>query len=153
MSERTPEDVATGILRIAVGGTVKAVPTLKAKYAPEWYESVLTFDGDTKPLTEWTPRDARVVCAAAVERMLDLVVAYDRTDALGGRAWLEENADPGELHKALLAMVSNANPLVDAAAVVDLFVTAAAAGQSVPLSSTNGASANGDSTPTPSENG
>ena len=34
--ERTDEDRLAGILRIAVGGTVKAVPTLKLGQIEEW---------------------------------------------------------------------------------------------------------------------
>ena len=34
--DRTEEDILSGVLRISVGGIVKAVPTLPIKYIPEW---------------------------------------------------------------------------------------------------------------------
>lgn len=35
------------------------------------------------------------------EVAFDLLVAYDKTEALGGRAWLEENADSSQIWDAL----------------------------------------------------
>ena len=42
--------------------------------------------------------------------LLDLVVAYDVTGALGGREWIEEHADPAELRAALQAILGNVFP-------------------------------------------
>lgn len=153
MAERSAEDVAAGVLRIAVGGTVRAVPTLKARWIGEWAEAFTIAGDGGKAIGEWTMDDFTRFAAGSVERLLSLVVAYDRTAALGGREWLEENADPTELHEALVAMVGNAFPLAsDPTVLVDLVIAQAAAG-SIPPSSTSGASSTGTSTRTRSGRG
>ena len=144
MSERTPEDVANGILRVAVGRTVKAVPTLKAAHIEAWGEKLASPDAAGKPLTAWTTVDAISFGTASVPVMLDLIVAYDTTAALGGREWLAENADPAQLKTALLQMVGNAFPFGDAETITALTVALAAA-QSVPASLPSGRSTNGAS--------
>ena len=152
MAERSAEDVATGVLRIAVGGGVREVPTLKARYIGEW-SGLFGDDAEGKAIGEWTMDDFTRFAGASVDRLLDLVVAYDRTAALGGREWLSENADPSELHAALVALTGNAFPLAsDPTVLVDLVIAQAAAG-SIQPSSTNGASPLGTSTRTPSARG
>jgi hypothetical protein len=144
MAERTPEDVASGILRISVGGTVKAVPTLKMKYVDEWGMLVAAGDPTAKVPAEWTAADVGALSGRGAARLLDLVVAYDRTGALGGREWLEENADPAQLYEAVAQMVGNAFPLVSSPTVlVDLMLLRPGS-----VKSTNGRSRHGVSTPT-----
>jgi len=155
MAERSPEDVAAGILRIAVGGSVREVPTLKAKYVGEWARTVLLADdqGESvkiKPLEEWTAYEVTRLAGPALERLIDLIVAYDRAGALGGRDWLLENADPPQLEAALAAMLGNAFPLADSPEVLAATVMGqVAAGLSQP-SSTSGRSRSGASTRTSS---
>jgi hypothetical protein len=155
MAERSPEDVAAGILRIAVNGTVREVPTLKAKYVGAWAEQVLLTDADgkavkIKPLEEWTSFDVAQLAGPAVDRLIDLICAYDRTGALGGREWLSENADPLQLQEALSAMLGNAFPLADSPEALTATVMGqVAAGLSQP-SSTSGRSRSGTSTRTSS---
>ena len=152
MAERSPEDVATGILRVSVGSAVRERPTLKAKYIAEW-GSLLGASGDGKALGDWTMQDVAGLAGQTVGRLLDLVVAYDRTAALGGREWLEEHADPAELHSALVAMVGNAFPLAsDPAALVGVMILQSAVLSVLP-NSTNGSSRNGASTPKRSARG
>jgi hypothetical protein len=142
MAERSAEDIAAGVLRIAVGGSVREVPTLKLRWISGWAALFDAGEAEPKALGEWTMHDTTVFGADTVKQMLDLVVAYDRTGALGGREWLEENADPGQLRAALNQMVENAFPLADAAALVDLTITRAAAA-SIRPSSSSGASRTG----------
>ena len=54
-----------------------------------------------KPLEEWTAYEVTRLAGPALERLIDLIVAYDRSGALGGRDWLLENADPPQLEAAL----------------------------------------------------
>jgi hypothetical protein len=155
MAERTPEDVAAGILRIAVGGTVREVPTLKAKYVGAWAERVLLLDDagravKIKPLEEWTAADVAQLAGPALDRVIDLIVAYDRTGALGGREWLEENADPPQLQDALTAMLGNAFPLADSPEVLAATVMGQVAAASNQPRSTSGRSRPGTSTRTSS---
>lgn len=148
MDERSPEDVASGVLRIAIGGSVKQVPTLKAKYVSQW--GALFSDRGAEPVGEWTMDDVVAFSEGSVSRLVDLVVAYDMTGALGGREWLEEHADPAQLNAALILMIGNAFPLADAATLASLTLARAAV-QSLRPSSTNGHSPTGTSTRTRSD--
>lgn len=146
MVERSDEDAITRVLRISVGGVVKTMPTLPIKLIPEWAKllDALTPSTATGDPSEGFTLIARVTLGG----LLDLVVAYDRTGALGGREWLEEHADPAELKAAAEAMAGNAFPFGQAGAVIASMVTTIirAAVPSEPPSSTNGSSTSGAST-------
>ena len=148
MTERSPEDVATGVLRVSVGGAVRVMPTLPIKYVPEW-AAVL----DAKTPTLIDPVDAsegfRTIATITLTGLLDLIVAYDRTGALGGREWLEEHADPMELRDAVVAMAGNAFPFGEGAGVVGQMLMdqiKRAVAPPIPAKSTNGRSPTGAST-------
>jgi hypothetical protein len=148
MVERNPEDVVTGVLQLSFGGVVKSMPTLKIKQIPEW-AAVLDARTPSTPAPADSAAGFTFVAQITLSGLLDLVVAYDRTGALGGREWLEENADPTELREAALAMAGNAFPFGEGAGVVgrmlmDLIKQAVA--PSPPPKSTNGRSPGGVST-------
>jgi hypothetical protein len=148
MAERSEEDLVLGILRITVGeGIVKMVPTLKVNYIEEWAKLLVSEGDSAKPLGEWSMADVAALTGRSVQKLLDLVVAYDRTGALGGREWLGENADAQQLYAAVVQMVGNVHPLADdPAALVGLMVLRSAAPSALP-NSTNGSSTNGASRP------
>ena len=146
MTDRTPEDIATGVLRFSVGGVEREMPTLKARWVGEWSTLLNDPGGTGKPLDEWTMEDVAGLSGRTVDRLLDLVVAYDRTSALGGREWLADNADPAQLHAALVQMVGNAFPLADEPAVLVGLVLARSSAPSAQRPSTNGHSTNGAAT-------
>ncbi len=147
MTERLPEDVAIGVLRVVIGGSERSLPTLKAKYVPEW----------ARKLDDLTPSDHEsdpdngfaIIAQVSLAGLLDLIVAYDRTGALGGREWIEENADPSELAEVARQMAGNAFPFGNAADMVvgtmqmDLMAKAV---RLVQPNSTNGPSPIGAST-------
>jgi hypothetical protein len=149
MAERSEEEVASGLLQVPIGGVVKTMPTLSIKYIPEWAKLL---DAVT-PSGIVTPDPAEgfsLIAAVTLTALLDLVVAYDRTGALGGREWIEEHADPAEIKAAALQMADNAFPFGEAAAVIDTMVTTRigqAAAPSEPPNSTNGHSSTGASRP------
>jgi hypothetical protein len=158
VEERTAEDVAAGILRIAIGGTVREVPTLKAKYVGAWAMQVMLQDDagelvKIKPLDEWTGADVAALAGPAIDRVIDLIVAYDRSGALGGRDWLEENADPPQLQTAFTQMLGNAFPLATSPDVLAGTIMAQVAAGSSRASSTSGPLPTGTSTRTRSARG
>ena len=149
MAERSAEEIVSGLLQISVGGTVKPVPTLPIKYIAEWAK-LLDALTPTRPADD--PREGfTLVARVTTEGLLDLVVAYDRTGALGGREWLEEHADAQQLQAAAIQMTGNAFPLLNGANVVGQMLGAMIKSAtpkdepSDPASSTNGASRNGAS--------
>jgi hypothetical protein len=106
-------DTATGSLRITVGGVEMQVPTLKIRAAAEWKASIyadrpLRSDLSANPGT-WTLANITEFEGLATDVLLDLVVSYDKSAALGGREWLEANADPGEIALAAELMVGAAS--------------------------------------------
>jgi hypothetical protein len=147
-TERSPEDVVTGVLRISVGGIIKSMPTLKIKQIPEW-SAILDAKTPSATATADPAEGFTLVAKVTLSGLLDLVVAYDRTGALGGREWLEEHADPMELREAALAMAGNAFPFGEGAGVVGRMLMdqiKQAVAPSPPPKSTNGRSRSGAST-------
>lgn len=165
MEERTPEDVAAGVLRIAIGGSVKPVPTLPLKHIPAW-AAVLDELTPSTPASDDAeggepdgavqrpaedPRGFELMSKATADALLTIVIAYDRTGALGGREWLEEHADLYQLKTAAEQMASNAFPLGEGDLVVARILIAQitqAVIPSIPPSSSNGASPTGTKAPT-----
>jgi hypothetical protein len=153
MAERSPEDVLAGVLRIAVGGRERIVPTLSIRATREWQQEIARGPGGfSVPVSDddWSAADVADFSGLTLQTVLDVVVAYDRTGALGGREWLEENADPAQLYAAASQMAEAAFPfatdtrLLLAALVVRSILPGAA--PSADPSSTSGRSRTGGST-------
>ncbi len=143
LPERTPEDRASGVLRIAIGNQTRRVPTLKLTAAELWAEKAAELpDGD---LTTGILEAAR----------LEAVLAYDKTDALGGREYLETHADWEQIYTAFGQMMAVVRPFaieqMDQEKLVAALLDRPEFGAL--LSSMSGLSPSGDSTPEPSENG
>ena len=84
------------------------MPTLKMRDEREWrrlLSSKMVSLSETEvgdaDFTDFGNPDTLKAAAKLIdfpaEAVLDLVCAYDKGDALGGRAWLESNADSGQL--------------------------------------------------------
>ena len=142
---RSAEDVLAGVLRIAVGGVEKIVPTLPIRATREWQATLATGPGRFSPdnANDWTSTDASTFSALTLDVILDLVVAYDRTGALGGREWLEEHADPAQLYTAAGQMADVAFPLADDTRMLLATLVVRSVVGSNPPSSTNGPSSIG----------
>ena len=97
LGKRAPEaDVASGVIRITINGTERVMPTLKiGPFEDEWLPSQKDmiqglFEADREPAD---------LFKLGMSTLLDAIVAYDKTGALGGRDWLRNNADHNDLHK------------------------------------------------------
>jgi hypothetical protein len=151
--ERSPEDVLAGVLRIPVGGIEKLVPTLPIRATREWQAGLghgpAAF---TVPVSDddWTAATVAQFSGLSLETILDVVTSYDRSAALGGREWLEEHADPAQLHAAAIAMIEVAFPFASSARVLLAALVVSRVARSTPPSSMNGHSPAGASTPGPS---
>jgi hypothetical protein len=149
MTTRSAEDVLAGVLRIAVGGVEKIVPTLPLRATREWQARISTGPtGFTVPVSEadWSATTVAEFSGMTLDTILDLVVAYDRTGALGGREWLEENADPAQLYAAAEQMAEVAYPFADNIRVLLAALVVRAVVGSASPKSTNGRSPTGGST-------
>jgi len=149
MAERTPEDVLAGVLRIAVGGVVKAVPTLPIRASREWQEKLAAGPSAfTVPVDDddWSAAVVSEFTGLTQEAILDIVLAYDRTNALGGREWLEEHADPAQLFAAAQQMAEVAFPFAEDTRLLLTGLVVRSVVGSPRLSSTSGRSPTGVST-------
>jgi len=146
MATRSDEDVLAGILRIAVGGVEKLVPTLPAGPTRTWLATLGAGpDGFSVPVSDddWTTNAVAEFSGLAIDSVLKMMVAYDRTGALGGREWLEENADPAQLRMGLLQMSEVAFPFAtDVPRLLGALIARKVVGSSSP-SSTSGRSPSG----------
>ena len=147
MTTRSPEDVLAGVLRIAVGGVEKLVPTLPIRATREWQAGLASGESRFAPddAVDWTADEASEFSRLTLDVILDIVVAYDRTGALGGREWLEEHADPAQLYAAAGQMADVAFPFADDARILLAHLVVRSVVGSRPRSSTSGPSPIGGS--------
>ena len=149
MTTRSPEDVLAGVLRIAVGGVEKIVPTLPLRATREWQTLLASRpSGFSVPVTDddWTPANVSEFTGLTLEATIELVVAYDRSGALGGREWLEEHADPAQLYAAAEQMAEVAFPFAENIRMLLAALVVRSVVGSSSTSSTNGHSPTGAST-------
>lgn len=115
---RSEEEALAGFLRIRIGGNTVDVPTLKIKHSRKWKAEVTTAMGSVmKRLPDANADNAdwlKPIANAPTEVMLDLVLAYDTTNVLGGRKAVEDNADDREVWEALQQMLGATFPFVAA---------------------------------------
>jgi hypothetical protein len=150
MVTRSAEDVLAGILRIAVGGVEKIIPTLPLRATREWQAKLAAGpSGFSVPVTDddWTAANVSEFAGLTLDTVLDMVVAYDRSGALGGREWLDENADPAQLYAAVSQMAEVAFPFAENVRLLLAALVVRSVVGSKPPNSTNGLSPTGDSTP------
>ena len=149
MTTRSPEDVLAGVLRVAVGGQEKILPTLSIRATREWQAAVNALPGRFDPADQdnWTTLEASEFSGLTLDVLLDMIVLYDRTGALGGREWIEEHADPAQLYAAVRQMAEVAFPFADDPTVLLAALVAKAVVVSTPPSSTSGPSPTGTSRP------
>lgn len=127
--------IVSGHLAVTMDGRAYSLPVLKIKHAKEWRELV---GGAMNGLEESGGN-----VNAAPDRLLELVVAYDRSNVLGGQERVEESMTDTELYDAFLAMWRETFPFNRLAKDLMTLATSPA-----PARSPNGRSPSGVSTPT-----
>lgn len=155
---RTPEEVAGGFINVWLGGTQLELPTLKLKAERAWRDALTRTVGDMGYGVDFDAlkrggEDAygalTPLFSAPSEVVLELVLKYDSTEALGQREWLEDNADSAQLYVVLKKILGVVFPfvedlrgaLLELAGLVDQLVSARSSSMSGPLPT-------GDSAPT-----
>jgi hypothetical protein len=106
---RTEEAAIGGLLTLTIGGRARAVPVLKIKHSREWKEKLGGVAAGIELDDDLAVTIGRLANLAS-DRALDLVVAYDRTDVLGGRDAIEEEATDAEVFQALEVIVRATYP-------------------------------------------
>jgi hypothetical protein len=87
---------------------------------------------------DWTSATMSEFTGLTLETVLDVVVSYDRTGALGGREWLEDNADPAQLYAAATQMAEVAFPFATNIPLLLAALVVRSVVGSKPPNSTNG---------------
>lgn len=163
---RSEEELAGGFLRCRVGASTRDMQTLKMRAEREWkvllaerLTGLAEVEVGEADFTDFgNPNTLKAIAPLAnlpSDLMLDLVVAYDRGGALGGREFLEENADSGQLFAILMRIGHVVFPFVTSLRSLIVEVLRLRALSALPqdhrsgaLNSTNGASPTGELTPT-----
>lgn len=93
--------IVTRTIEVTWGGERKVLPVLPMKPADEWRRVFV----ETFPEVEADAEEMNVATALALagSKVLDLMLAYDRTKVLGAREWIEENVTDDELVDAFVA--------------------------------------------------
>jgi hypothetical protein len=116
MPDRTEGAALGGTLTVTIDGRPVVLPVLKVKHSKEWKNRLGTVVADTNIAVD---DDLSVtigrVANLASDVALDLVAAYDRTNLLGGRDAIEEQATDPELFAALETLVKVTFPFETAA--------------------------------------
>ena len=117
---RTEAEIAGGFIRITMGGTTREVPTLKIGAARAWKDGLgshlsrlnaldLTLDPKDP---DATVRSLTPLLNISTDAMIDILLSYDARSVLGGREWIEENADESEVYAALRKVLGVVFPFV-----------------------------------------
>ncbi len=147
---RSPEDRLAGILRIAVGGVEKIVPTLSISAVREWQAALAADEAAAVSEDDLAPDDVARLIDLSLDAILNIVVSYDQSAALGGRGWLEGHADPEQLYTAAEQMSEVSFPFARNVPMLLRALLARSVAASSQPSSTSSDSPSGDSTPAPS---
>ena len=134
------QQVVRATLSVTMDGQAYSLPVLKIKAADKWLEKVTKAFGAMEKLEGLSTQAAMNMPA---KKILDLVVAYDTTNVLGGLAHIEENATSEDVYDAFLLMWRKSFPFGRLA--TDLMT---AVNPLAPARSQNGLSLIGDLTPT-----
>ena len=103
MSAPTPlrpdEEVAGRYISATLGGQAKRLPVLTIVRNREWkqhYDAMVAEVGAGAESDEF--EEVVRVLSGSIDKMVDLILAYDETSALGGREWIEANATDKEVY-------------------------------------------------------
>lgn len=143
-------DIATGVIRVTVGGEPRNLPTLKiGPFEDEW----LPKQGQALAalFSDETDRTMADIVRIGIGTLLDAIVAYDTSSALGGREYLRANADHAELHAIAHAIwerhfapfMRDAQAILEAVRRMSQQMAATTLAQRLQEKSTNGASPTG----------
>lgn len=150
---KAPEaDVASGVIHVTIGGEQRVLPTLKiGPFEDEWLpkqgQAISALFNEDLEVTDLVKR--------GIGALVDAIVAYDVTGALGGRDYLRAKADHAELHAIAHAIyqrhfdpfMKDAQAILAAVRQMTQQMAATAVAQRLQEKSTNGVSPNGDETP------
>ena len=109
---RPDEEVAGGYISATLGGQVKRLLVLPRarnrdfqKVYAEHIRTTLTNAGKLDDL-----EDVIEVMSSSIDEMLDVVLTYDESAALGGREWIDAHATDREIYELFKQVTHAAHP-------------------------------------------
>lgn len=92
------DQIVTRAMQVTWGGEVRNLPVLPMKPADEWRHAMAAeFEGiDVADL------DTAAAIAAVGDKLITVMLAYDRGGVLGSREWIEEHVTDDELGDAFI---------------------------------------------------
>ncbi len=147
MAERSEEAAATGRLHATIGGSTVELPVLKIRQARRWKAALEEADLDIDEVaTEGGQASGEL--DKPIDVMLDLILAYDVTNALGGRDALEDRATDAEVYALFEDILAATFPFVARYPMTERFGRLVVASLYYRAKPTSGPSPTGDSPPT-----
>lgn len=126
--EREEAEIVAATISVTVGGMGKTLPVLSMKANRKWKAQLVartgTILGSIEDVETWA--QALSLITGAVDDMLESLLEYDRTAALGGREWLENTATDAEIWAAFKEVARAAYP-----PLADLFLHPELIGQTL----------------------
>lgn len=119
LPKRTVLDMASGQIRLALGGRVFAIPVLPRKASREWLATVDASWRGLGEAMEQASEDTPAVVAllmAHQDELLAMIRAYDATNVLPDPEWIDEYVTDGEVFLAAIELWRAAHPLAAAVA-------------------------------------
>lgn len=113
IATRTAEDVLGAILPVTIGGQPRVLPVLPIGACRVWRSGLASaVDQGIGKMSLGDLADGGEVLNAIGDQVLDLVIAYDTSAALGGREYLESHATDAELYAIFRRMLEVSFPFV-----------------------------------------
>lgn len=106
------EVLAAAPIAVTLGGRERLLPPLSIRANREWKRKVADAVGASWVAFGQADDYGAItgLVAGATDTMLDLLIAYDASGALGGREWIEENATDAEVYAATKEVLAVAYP-------------------------------------------
>lgn len=122
LAPRKEEDVLAGVLRLRLGGHEHLLPVLTVGKARGWTSKLMAAIGKVElpDMAAYTPEWGSAIANQASDQMVELLNAYDQTQAASGlktaavnKRWIEENTRTDELFTAFLEVLRVVFPFVE----------------------------------------
>lgn len=109
---RPDEEVAGGYISATLGGQARSLPVLPRAENREFQRVYKERVGQTiKSAGELNDlEDVIQLMSASIDEMMEVVLIYDKTGALGGREWIDTHATDREIYELFKKVTHAAHP-------------------------------------------
>lgn len=136
--------IVTRSIPLSWGGGERYLPVLPMKPADEWRRTFAQAFPDAVP-ADGEQLDAATMISQEADKLVEVLLAYDKSGVLGDREWIAENVTDDEVADAFLEVWRRSFRL----SRLPIEMIAVQSGRPQPARSLNGRSPTGISTPTP----